>query len=337
MFTPALTLLKENIMEIEIDALVMYKGVRDIYERTNYFNKIHYFDFLNEPSVKGIKFVLGLRHKFSHSINVYPSNRKEYNLIQFLIGAKNRGGVKYLRSDLAELGFLNTVRIKENNSAHNVQENLLLVKKLFNIKSNNEPSLLFNLSEEDLNFANDFFTSNSISQKDLVIGFHPGCSTLKNHINRRWESEKFSKLAKLLTDNDSVKVLVFGGPEEAELKETIISLAARDQVISVNTDNLAQTAAIIKKCKIFITNDSSLMHVAASQKVKTYAIIGPTNRNYIHPWKTEYKIISMDLSCSPCFIYSPEPLNCKRNDVKYKCIKEITPEMVYSELQLKNN
>ncbi|MHC1738765.1 MAG: glycosyltransferase family 9 protein [Ignavibacteriaceae bacterium] len=337
MFTPALSLLKENIKEIEIDALVMYKGVKDIYERTNYFNEIHYFDFLNEPKVKGFKFVLGFRHKYSHSINVYPSNRKEYNLIQFLIGAKNRGGVKYLRSDLTELGFLNTVRIQEDDSAHNVQKNLLLVKKLFNIESNSEHSLLFNLSEGDLNYANDFLSSNSISQKDLVIGFHPGCSTLKNHINRRWEPEKFSELAKLLTDNASAKVLIFGGPDESELKETVKRLAAREQVISVNTENLAQTAAIIKKCNIFITNDSSLMHVAASQGVKTYAIIGPTNRNYIHPWKTEYKIISRDLSCSPCFLYSPEPLNCKRNDVKYKCIRELTPEMVCSELQLKNN
>lgn len=335
MFTPALTLIKENIKEIEIDALVMYNGVKDIYERTNYFSKIHYFDFLNEPKVKALRFVWNLRQNYSHSINVYPSNRKEYNLIQYLIGAKKRGGVKYLRSDTAEFGFLNTIRTIEDDSFHNVRENLLLVKKVFNIESDKEPSLLFNLSECDLTYADEFLRSISISPEDMVIGFHPGCSKLKNHINRRWEPEKFSKLARLVTDNHSAKVLLFGGPDELELKEKIKQLADRANVMSVNTENLAQSAAIIRRCDSFITNDSSLMHVAASQGVKTYAIIGPTNRNYIHPWKTDYKIISKDLSCSPCFIYSPEPLNCKRNDVKYKCIRELTPEMVYSELLLK--
>lgn len=335
MFTPALTLLKENIKELEIDALVMYKGVKDIYERTNYFSKIHYFDFLNEPKPAALKCVLGLRRKYSHTVNVYPSNRKEYNLIQYLIGAKKRGGVKYLRSDFTEFGFLNNIRIREEDSLHNVRENLLIIKKLFSIKSDDEPPLLFILSDSDLNYADNFLSSNSISEKDLVIGFHPGCSTLKNHINRRWEPEKFAELAKLLIDNEHAKVLLFGGSDESELKETIKRLANREHTISVNTENLAQTAALIKKCNIFITNDSSLMHVAASQGVKTYAIIGPTNRNYIHPWKTEYTIISRDLSCSPCFIYSPEPLNCKRNDILYKCIRELSPEMVYSELQLK--
>lgn len=335
MFTPALALLKEKTPGVEVDALVMYQGVKDIYERTKYFDKIHYFDFLNEPKMNALKFVLSLRKKYTHSINVYPANRREYNLIQFLIGAKIRGGINYLRSDFAQLGFLNNVRITENDSVHNVRENILLVKKFFNILSEVEPSLLFSLSDKDLLYADEFLRKGSISKEDLLVGFHPGCSTLKNHINRRWGPEKFAELAKLLTDINNAKVLIFGGPDESELKESVKRLAERKNVMSVNTENLGQTAAIIRKCNLFVTNDSSLMHVAASQGVKTYAIIGPTNRHYIHPWKTEYEIISLDLSCSPCFIYSPEPLNCKRTDVKYKCIREMTPDIVFSRLGIK--
>jgi heptosyltransferase-2 len=72
------------------------------------------------------------------------------------------------------------------------------------------------------------------------------------------------------------------------------------------------------------------MHVAAALKLKVVSIIGPTNINYIHPWHTEYKTVSLQLECSPCFIYSPRPLICFRDDIKFKCIKELDADMVYN-------
>jgi heptosyltransferase-2 len=75
------------------------------------------------------------------------------------------------------------------------------------------------------------------------------------------------------------------------------------------------------------------MHVASAMKLKVAAIIGPTNQNYIHPWKTEHRIISLNLECAPCFYYSPRPLICTRTDVKYKCIKELSVEIVYKSVE----
>jgi ADP-heptose:LPS heptosyltransferase len=71
------------------------------------------------------------------------------------------------------------------------------------------------------------------------------------------------------------------------------------------------------------------MHIASALQLKVVAIIGPTNVNYIYPWKTEHKIVGLNLDCAPCFIYSPLPLVCSRNDVKFKCIKELDVERVY--------
>src|SRR3972149_2394756 len=86
-----------------------------------------------------------LRKKYDTSISVYPSNRIEYNIINFLIGAKKRAGIKYLRSNNRNLGFLNNIRVKENDSAHNVQTNIKLVEKLLNKDFTEEPSLEFPL------------------------------------------------------------------------------------------------------------------------------------------------------------------------------------------------
>ncbi|HUX60921.1 MAG TPA: glycosyltransferase family 9 protein, partial [Ignavibacteriaceae bacterium] len=73
-------------------------------------------------------------------------------------------------------------------------------------------------------------------------------------------------------------------------------------------------------------------HIASALERKVVAIIGPTNTSYIHPWKTKYKIASLNLECSPCFFYSPKPLLCKRTDLKYKCIKELEVDSLYHEV-----
>jgi heptosyltransferase-2 len=332
MFTPALKLLRAQLPDAQIDVLVMFKGAQDILINNPNINDVCRFDFLQEGNIKSLKYILSLRGRYDTSIIVYPSNRKEYNIISFLIGAKNKAAVKYLRKDFSNLGFLNSIRIIENDSVHNAQTNIKLVEKLTNKKFDDEPTLELIITEEDEIRAQKFFSENKILKDDLVIGFHPGCATLKNHIRRRWEPAKFAKLGKKLIDDLHAKILVFGGPDEDELKNSIKVRIDSQDVFVVSTNGILQSAAIMNRCGVFITNDSSQMHIAAALQLKVVAIIGPTNPHYIYPWKAKHKIVTLNLDCAPCFFYSPRPLICSRDDVQFKCIKEITVDMVNDEL-----
>ena len=330
MFTPALKLLRSTLPGAEIDALVMFKGVKDIYDRNACLNKVIYFDFIKEGMIESLRFIRTIRNNYDVSVNVYPSNRSEYNFINFLIGAGKRAGVKYLRKDIINLGMLNNVRVTENDSIHNVQTNIRLIEKLLNKTFTEEPPLDFTLLDDDLSFAGEYLNKIDVRGDDLVIGFHPGSATLKNHSFRRWEPEKFAALALDLINKLNAKILLFGGPEEFDLKKAINNLINSPCSIIVETDNLAQSAAIIKRCNLFVSNDSSLMHVASAMQRRVVAIIGPTNPHYIHPWKTEHRIVTLNLDCAPCFFYSPRPLICSRVDIKFKCIRELSVEMVYN-------
>ena len=329
MFTPALQLLRKHLPQAEINALVMFRGVKDMYERNPDLNRVIHFDFMKEGFFRSLKFILDLRHKYDISISVYPSNRKEYNVINFLIGAEKRAAAKYLRKDLQNLGDLNNIRVYENDLTHNVETNIRLIEKLLDKKFDEKPQLKFPLEKEDENFALNFFSENNIGDSHIIIGFHPGSATLKNHEKRRWEPEKFSALGKRLIEERNAKILIFGGPEEIELKKLIKEKIDSDNSIIVESGNLAESAAVMARCNVFVTNDSSLMHVASALKLKVVAVLGPTNPHYIHPWKTDHNIVRLNLDCSPCFIYSPRPLICLREDVKFKCIKELTVDMVY--------
>ena len=126
--------------------------------------------------------------------------------------------------------------------------------------------------------------------------------------------------------------IVFGGPDEEKLKNSVRAKINSQDATVINTSGILQSAAIMKRCNVFVTNDSSQMHIAAALKLNVVAIIGPTNTHYIYPWKTEHKIVTLNLDCAPCFFYSPRPLICSRDDVQYKCIEELSVDMVYDEV-----
>lgn len=327
LFTPALKILKQEKPGWLVDVLVMFPGAADIFRNNSDVNEVITFNFMREGFLKSLRFLLKLRGRYDITINAYPSNRKEYNILSYIIGAKKRAAVKYLRMNFSNFGFLNNITADEDDSVHCVQTNIRMVEKILNKKITEEPPLQFPLDETNYAFAENYFSEHGFTGR-RVIGFHAGCSTLKNHIKRRWEPEKFAELGKKLLTGNNTSVLLFGGKEEEELKLRIKNFINSEHVFIISTNNLADTAALIKNCSVFVTNDSSLMHVASAMQTSTVAIIGPTNVDYIHPWKTRYKIATLNLDCSPCFFYSPKPLNCKRDDIKYKCIRELDVEIV---------
>jgi heptosyltransferase-2 len=329
MFTPSLDKLKIEFPSAEIDVLAMYGGVRDIFNKLPDVNNVIYYDFMNSSIIKTLNFVLKLRGKYDVSINVYPSNRREYNGISWLIGAKKRLAAKYIRMDFQNLGFLNNIRVMEDDSQHNVVTNFKLVSALSNKHNIEISSLKMVLSQEDIDFANNFLEKKNISADDIIIGFHAGCSTMKNHNKRRWSVDNFAELGKLIINNHNSQILLFGGNEEEHLKQCLYTKINSPNVILVNAHSLTSSAAVMQRSNLFVTNDSSLLHVASALKLKIIPLIGPTNINYIHPWQTEYKTASLNLDCSPCFFYSPKPLVCNRTDLQFKCIKELSVELVY--------
>ncbi len=340
MFSPSISLIKKFFPNANIDLLCMFKGVKDIYETNPHLSKIIYFNFMKEGYLKSLFFLLKLRKKYDVTFNVYPSNRKEYNFISYLIGAKKRYAVEYLRMDFQNLGFLNNYRIIENDNFHNVKENLLLTKLFlenegisFNIDEyvSNANLELF-LTESDLKFRDNWYKDKEILDNEFVVGFHAGCSTLKNHIKRRWEPEKFASLGTKLIEKFSAKVILFGGPDEFDLNETINSLMDNKAFVAM-TNSIRETSALMSRCNLFVTNDSALMHLASALKLNVIAIFGPTNTNYVHPWRTKHTIATLNLDCQPCFYYSPKPLTCHRYDVKFKCIKELSVDMVYNQIE----
>lgn len=329
MFYPALKMLKKHLPDAEIDMLAMFSQVRDIFSPSPLINNIYHIDFLHQSKFRSMKEVLALRkHKYDFSINVYPSNRWEYNVLNRMIGAKKRIAVKYLHLSGKNLDILNSILVPEVKDRHNVLQNFDLAKQIVPAMNENEPGPFEIITTAaDKEWAEEYIKDNNLAGKFLV-GFHAGSQTFKGHINKRWATEKYNGLASILAKDFNAKIILFG--TEKDVNDKIHSTVG-DIAYIPETRSITQSIALMRHCGLFVSNDTALMHISAALQVPTAAIFGYTNYKELFPWQNKHIIVRHDLPCSPCFYNSPKPVNCIFDgNEEFKCIREITIEEVYS-------
>ncbi len=328
MTTPALRNIKEKLPSARLTYLHMFKTTRDVLiQNPNVDENIH-FPFLGAGKLASAKFVMGLRGKYDAAINFYPSNRRDYNIASFLSGCPVRIGHTYVKRNLREMNFLKNRTLREDDNLHNVEENLRLLDFL-GIKDPSPYPLEIFLTASEEEEASHWIAGKGIDEngKNLVVGLHPGTSAFKEHVNKRWPASRFSELIDAIADiSPAARFFVFGGPEEAGLKNEIKRGCSGGKVFTVDTPGIRQTAAVMKRCGLFISNDSGLMHLAAALRVPTVGIFGPTNPKWVGPWGCPSKIVrnpEAKKNCEPCFRYSPAPLKCEK-DRDFDCLQGIS-------------
>jgi heptosyltransferase-2 len=322
MFSPALAVLKKHLPNSQIDTLVMFEQVGEIYKLNKNVNNIYFIDFLHQSKLKSLREIHRIRrNRYDVSIDVYPSNRKEYNLLNFMLGAKRRISTKYLNYSRSNWDYLNTQLKEEVKNRHNVLENFDLIKLLApDAKEEELGDLEIDISIDDEVLATDYLIDNQLMDKFLV-GFHAGSATFKRHINKRWAKEKYIRLAEKLHKQYNAHILLFG--TENDVNEFIYE-RTKEFTSLPNEKNIMQSIALMEKCKLFITNDTALMHISAGLKVPTVAIFGYTNYKELYPWHNRHIIVRKELECSPCFYNSPKSVQCIfTGDDEFKCIKTI--------------
>ena len=313
--TPALKAIREELPNSELIFLLGPYGAEKVIENSPLLNK----RFIIEPKTyKGIKGIIKLikelrKEKFDLSMTSTGSNPIKSGLLCLLCGIKYRLG-----ENIKGKGVFYSLKIPFNPSLHEVESNILLVERI-GIKVQNHELFVYT-EEKDTQFAENFFLKNNLERK-LVIGLHPG-SGIHQAGFKRWPKEKFALLADWMLDLYDCSVIVFGGPEETVLAEDINRLMQSETLILAGKATLAQTAAMISKCKLFISNDSGLLHVASAVKTLTISLFGPTDYKKTGAYSESSIMIRKDLACSPC--YSGKPIRCPHLD----CIHLITVDDV---------
>ncbi|MBV9923899.1 MAG: glycosyltransferase family 9 protein [Acidobacteria bacterium] len=208
------------------------------------------------------------RRKFDFVVDLHSLS--ETNLLGFLSGAGQR---LYARRPGRSLDYLANFRPAppvEDRSKHAIDRYLDVVSPLGVGEVSRVPRLA--VHEEDGRAVDDLLRKALAGGKTKgrkttgggivggpLVGIFPGAG----HPSRRWPIERFAELAWMLERNDTVRSVLFAGPEERKLvREALPKFPPSTVVLDKLT--VPQLAAAAARLSVFVSNDTGPMHVAAA-------------------------------------------------------------------------
>jgi ADP-heptose:LPS heptosyltransferase len=148
------------------------------------------------------------------------------------------------------------------------------------------------LRAEALRWCDSFCRRPEIGSKPLLI-IAPGSGAG----GKNWPEANFLQVAYWWREQLGGQVVVVIGPVEAE-RHAFEQLSS--SCIVASDLDLAQLAALLARCSVYVGNDSGVSHLAAAVGARTVAIFGPSDERQWAPRGPCVSILRHWMVCSPC-------------------------------------
>ena len=240
-----------------------------------------------------------------------------------------RAGVVKMRkrtvSEICELTKPGTVAVQPStfnfqpSTCHQLHEYLHLVAALGANPEPMSPTLF--VAPEEMEFAKKKFGLDKITQP--VFGLNPGA---EYGPAKRWPVEKFIAAAREIQERTSCTWLTFGGKADLAIASRIASAIASPPLAIWNLagkTGLRELMALVKLCRVLLTNDSGPMHVAAALGTPVVVPFGSTSPELTGPGlpgDPRHRLLKSDAPCSPCFL--------RECPIDFRCLNGISVERV---------
>jgi heptosyltransferase-1 len=138
---------------------------------------------------------------------------------------------------------------------------------------------------------------------------------------KHWLPERFAETGRILTQRGLGIVLV-GTSRDKDRCRIVADLCPGAVDFSGQT-SVGELAAIIKRAKVAVTNDSGSMHLAVALETPVVSVFGPTNPVHIGPYGRPEAVVRLDLPCSPC-----NYRRLRQCPHEHMCMEQLTAGMV---------
>jgi heptosyltransferase-2 len=143
---------------------------------------------------------------------------------------------------------------------------------------------------------------------------------------KRWPADRFAAVADAIRQEFKCGIVVFGGlgdvPLAEELAAQLQSAAPTLRVLAGKT-SLRELLAALLCCRVFLTNDTGPMHVAAALGVPVVVPFGSTSSILTGPGMPgdpQHRLIQSQAPCAPCFL--------RTCPIDHRCLLDISVEAV---------
>lgn len=170
------------------------------------------------------------------------------------------------------------------------------------------------ISDQDESLAADWLEAHGVASGFVAVA--PGSIWG----TKRWPY--YGELAARLGE----PVVIVGGPEDMDLGQQIAAMSQGRAHNAAGALPIRASAALLRRARILVTNDSAPLHLATAVAIPILAIFGPTVPAFgFGPRAAEDAVVEHHhLSCRPCSRHGPQvcPLG------HHRCMREIEVETV---------
>ena len=223
--------------------------------------------------------------------------------------------------DNKKFAFLLNHRIKDDKSALDPITHQFRVLKMLGIDLRDNRLELWP-SKDDEEYVDNLLSGEWLSAGQKIIGININAS--KKWLTKCWPKGHIVKLCDELGLRN-IRVVVTGTEADAAEAACLVTKVKNTKIINACAKTTVnQLSCLIKRCSLYISADSSPLHIAAAVNTPVIAFFGPTDPARHMPPAKKFTIIRRDLPCSPC--YKPK---CRHK----KCMDLITVEEVLSGIE----
>jgi heptosyltransferase-2 len=127
--------------------------------------------------------------------------------------------------------------------------------------------------------------------------------------HRCWPAERFQAVGRFLQSSLHAPIVLLGGPSEGALLRGIASGLDGPVLTIAGTASLPVVFAVLRRCRLFIGNDSGPMHLAAAARipvveVSCHSLVGDPRANHspvrFGPWEVPNRVLQPGAPLDPC-------------------------------------
>ena len=320
MCEPALSQVRTLFPQAEITLLVK-PGIADLLAQHPEVNRtLVYDDRGRHAGLVGKWTLAGVLRRHRFDLAILFQNAFEAALISFLAGIPRRFGYA---TDGRTLLLTDPVTVPPRTAQrHQVEYYWDLLKPLGGHGPAPAPRLFVTPDESALIAGR--LADAGIGPSDPVIGVNPGSTY--GHA-KRWLPDRYAEVVnRAVTDVQGrsgarVGVAILGAKGEEPLGKAIADQIKTRTVVCSGQTTVRELMALVKRCQLFLTNDTGPMHVAAAFKVPLVAVFGPTDWQTTSPFGVDAQLVRQPVSCAPCLL--------RECPIDHRCMTGVTVEQVY--------
>lgn len=228
--------------------------------------------------------------KFTLALTPHKSLRSA--LLLYLAGIPRRIGFIQSRG-----WFLFHQRIERDPARHDVERNLSLLEAFGIDPGDCRRALELPVSAVVEGEVSRKFSMLGLSESKPIIGINPGSVWP----TKRWSAAGFAQLIVWLKEKFDCQVALFGAAEDHGVAAAVLAGCSGAAISLVGELSLRELPAAIRRCRVFVTNDSGPMHIAVAERVPTVALFCATTRELgFFPYTQRAIVVEKKLACRPC-------------------------------------